>query len=162
MGKFVILFWLFVLEGCAQHWEKLGGTQQEFDATEAGCRAQSYIQFPVINNQVQTRGGYTSPINTSCRRDLFNNVDIHCTSTGGIYTPPAYMNVDINDNARASAIESCLYAHGWSKATRSSSQPQIYSDQPGRLLCNVGGNLHASTLEKCRAEGGTIQPTVSH
>jgi len=38
---------------------------------------------------------------------------VNCYTTGGQYSPPAYMMVDQNQGARNSAVKSCLYAAGW-------------------------------------------------
>jgi hypothetical protein len=99
-----------VLAGCAESWEKPGGTEQEFEATKALCTNQAYHQFPPLVHQVQTSGGYVKPPTTNCTgNDDFTN----CSTSGGKYVAPTSMIVDDNLAARDQAVRACFFANGW-------------------------------------------------
>jgi hypothetical protein len=104
---------LVMLSGCAQRWAKLNGTEAEFNATNAGCSSKAYSQFPPAPRQVMLLAGYTTPIQTNCYTVGYS---VQCTTTGGQYIPPTYINVDDNETPRGNAVTSCLYTAGWRPA----------------------------------------------
>lgn len=115
MNKFVILALVATLAGCAQKWEKPGGTDVEFQSTLSTCRGRAFSMFPPNNYTIQTSAGYTTPAYTSCSGYGYS---ANCITTGGQYNPPTYMTLDRNDSARDQAVESCLMSNGWRKAER--------------------------------------------
>jgi hypothetical protein len=112
-SRFVLgtgLIMISTLAGCTTYWARPGGTAEEFHAASASCQARATSQYPPFFQPVMVSNGYVTPVQTSCTRYGYTT---NCISTGGQYVPPAYVNVDQNQNARADAAQACLMAQGW-------------------------------------------------
>jgi len=112
---------ILFLGGCF-HWEKPGGTQAEFEAQKAACRARGFARFPPRRGQVAS-AGYTGPVQTDCMTigDPYT-ASTSCTTTpspavGGVYGGylAAQAAEDQNLEARNADWDACMYENGWAK-----------------------------------------------
>ena len=110
---------LLILTGCApyyghyyKYWyEKLDGTDQEFQAAIANCRAETLRDLPYTPRQIQTSSGYTYLAYYKCTG--FQVYAATCRAATDRYSSPSYMTVDLNSGARIQAIDRCLLQNGW-------------------------------------------------
>ena len=101
---------MVLLSGCAEKWEKLGASAQEFDGMKAGCSTRAYAMFPPMMQQIQLTGGYVTPVSMSCSYAGYMQ---DCIQTGGQYMAPVTMMVDNNKAGRTQATRSCFFGNGW-------------------------------------------------
>jgi len=113
-GAAVKLVYLLVLitalGGCAATWTKPGATAAEFDGTKASCLARARARFQPNIQHVAISNGYTTPTQTQCSGIGYM---VSCTSTGGQYIPPAFMDIDTNNAPRDQDLRACFFEAGW-------------------------------------------------
>lgn len=100
---------MLALGGCT-HWEKPGGTQQEFNVTQGACNAESFRLYPQAPQEIVIVAGYQTNAITDC--NMYGQ-SISCTTIPGRYVPPATMTVDSNQTSRNIYLSNCLIANGW-------------------------------------------------
>lgn len=105
-----------LLTGCAEKWEKVGATEQEFDGMKAACSSRAYSMFPPTMRQIQLTSGYTTPVSMSCSYIGYTQ---NCVQTGGGYVAPITMLVDDNQGGRTQSVRSCFFQDGWTPAKKS-------------------------------------------
>jgi hypothetical protein len=125
---FVLMLSSLMLCGCTEYWAKPGGTEAEFEATESACVARSYQQFPPMPQMVMVSSGNAASItNTKCSS---TGSSTNCTSIGGHFSMPSVTVVDINEDARYSAVRACLFAAGWVPAKNEAEAKAIFNASP--------------------------------
>lgn len=109
-----ILFLVVMLSvaGCAnKSWYHASKGQNEFSQDKYSCTQQSAQAFPVVARQKSYGVGYTTPSQTSCTTTFGQ---LNCTTNPGSYTPPPTSTVDVNEDNRNNAFNSCMNSMGWS------------------------------------------------
>jgi len=126
------------ISGCATYyWSKPGVTQQQVNYDQAECTAEAGSRAPPALQAYPIGSGYTRPIYTSC---MGIGAMVDCTTTGGGYTPPTYMTIDLNASTRDAAYEACLYRRGYRKVQEGSNS-------------NYGQSKYGQCMDSCAAEG---------
>ena len=133
------------LAGCATKWTKPGATEQEFEVTKASCIGRASSRFPPAMQHIQIGSGYTTPMQTQC---FGTGYSVNCTTTGGQYVPPAFMDVDANTGARNSDVRSCFFENGWTPETSEQAQSRPVSGGSGS---DISAQLEAGSA--CTAAG---------
>ena len=118
----VTLLAVTLLAGCATKWSHPNGGAN-WNADLYQCEQQAAASYPPAMSQVMTSPGYQAPAapvttNTNCRNTGFGTVQCQSTQQGGFNTsiynsPPTYMTVDNNANARGQSVRQCLRAKGY-------------------------------------------------
>jgi hypothetical protein len=111
----VTLLALSMLAGCATYqWSKDGATQADFQGDRYQCNNEAARSYPPAVITQQVTQGYTTAAYTTCNSngDAYSS-NTNCTTTGGQYVPPTYVNVDANAGNRAQAQRQCMFAHGY-------------------------------------------------
>lgn len=113
----------FLLAGCATYqWNKEGATAEDFNQDRYQCLTEAARTYPTAFVAQQVTQGYNTPAQTYCNTNgsanvagsyVYGSSDTNCTTTGGQYVPPAYVNVDVNTNNRAQAAQQCMFARGY-------------------------------------------------
>lgn len=98
------------LDGCATKWTKPGATTAEFEGTKASCISRASARFLPHMQHIQIGSGYTTPTQTQCFGTGYN---VNCTTSGGQYIPPAFMDIDANNGARNQDVRACFFEAGW-------------------------------------------------
>ena len=100
----------FSLIGCAEKWQKPGGTERDFEAMKASCASRAAAKFPPLMRLEQATNGYVTPETTTCKD---SGRSVTCRTTGGQYVPPTVMAVDDNEEGRNQEIRACFFERGW-------------------------------------------------
>lgn len=105
----------FVLLGCAQYrWQREGVTQGEFNRDSYSCQMEAARVFPAAPVRRELASGYTTQSTTNCTNGGLGGMSsISCTTTPGTYVPAIAYDEDANENRRAQAAKSCMYARGY-------------------------------------------------
>lgn len=105
-NSILLLSLIALLTGCAS--DKIWvGKNSENDYYD--CQAKASMTYPPSMTTTKLGSGYSSPINTTC--SSFNGI-VNCTSTGGTYTPPAEITIDINKDKRLAHFGHCMIQRG--------------------------------------------------
>jgi hypothetical protein len=92
-------------------WVKSGASSADFQIAKGRCLSCAYSRVPAAPTSAVIDGGYTSPIVTNCTGYGYS---ASCVSSGGNYTPPAFITYDANNGVRNNVFSGCMYAGGWS------------------------------------------------
>lgn len=116
----MILIVLMLASGCAQttYWIKSGGSQEEFNITQASCHSQAYF-IPRINTP-QSSPNYQITTNISRYGQITSTVTPykapHQALADGLSTFADAMG---NIATREAFVRDCLQANGWSQVSES-------------------------------------------
>jgi hypothetical protein len=107
----VLLIGVGTLSGCAQRWQKPGGTEAEFEMMKAACLDIAMQKYPpLLRPEIVTPERY-DPVVTNCHPAGRSMI---CTTAGGGYHPPLVATVDDNEGVRDQMVRACYFEHGWS------------------------------------------------
>jgi hypothetical protein len=95
-----------LLGGCAMGWSRPNTTEAEFKLDRFECEQQATKTYPVVITSIVS--GHEAPSQANCSSYAGH---MNCTATPGSYAPPR--QVDVNANARASDVRSCLQSKGY-------------------------------------------------
>jgi hypothetical protein len=93
---------------------------------------------------------------TSC---MGTGYAVNCVTTGGQYSPPAYVMIDQNVGARDSASRSCLMSAGWipvkdkaeAAAVTNSGAPEAPAQEvTGNLGSTLSQRVHTTAVSDCQ------------
>lgn len=105
-----LLLLALLLAGCTEYWAKPGGTPAELQQAKALCETEAYARFPPVLQTVMVSAGYFAPPQKTCTSD---NGKTRCVTTGGVWVPPTFQTIDINQDPRNSARIACMTVRGW-------------------------------------------------
>jgi len=112
--NFFLVVPIALLVGCAQYlWFKDGAGQSEFNVDSHECQQEAARTYPPAFVTQSYGSGYQAPSTTNCVSTGYGSVN--CTTTPGVYTPPATSQYDANLGNRRKAALSCLTARGWER-----------------------------------------------
>ena len=98
------------LGGCADSWERPGGTQADLAINKEWCTDAATRAHPVNNVEKLFTPAYTSPIETKCKK---NRDKIDCETTGGEFHEARYYYDGMNSRPRRDYIRDCMASLGW-------------------------------------------------
>jgi len=105
---FVHVMPLLLLAGCVMvmGWSRPNTTEAEFKLDRFQCERQAESAYPAV---IATIGsGHEGASQTNCSSYAGH---MNCTATPGSYVPPR--QIDVNSNARADGVRSCLRSRGY-------------------------------------------------
>jgi hypothetical protein len=107
---------LMTLAGCAtMAWQHPYKNDNDYLQEKYTCINSSAKIFPPVFITEQVAPGYTTPVQTECKKsgNVKNELISSCTTSGGDYVPPVMSTYDGNENNRAKSFNACMESLGW-------------------------------------------------
>jgi hypothetical protein len=103
---FTNVFLPLLLGGCVRGCSRPNTSEAEFKLDRFQCEQQAASIYPIVIESFGT--GHEAPSQSNCSSYAGH---MNCTATPGAYIPPR--QVDVNANARANEVRSCLQSKGY-------------------------------------------------
>jgi hypothetical protein len=117
----VVLSSVALLGGCASRWSRPNTSESQFYQDRYQCEQDAARSYPPAMVQRTTSPGFQAApraSQTNCTT-IGNNISCNTAPTGldaSIFNrPPTQVTEDVNIGSRNSAVQSCLYARGYSR-----------------------------------------------
>jgi hypothetical protein len=116
MSKPYLPLLLLLLSGCAYEWHHPQKGKEALYADSQQCEMKALRMYPQILSSQEVRPGYQQPATTNCSQQGAGQTT--CTTVPGVFVPPDFKTVDINQRNRQDAVFNCLRSLGWTLEKR--------------------------------------------